>query len=303
MKKRLITLILIFVFSSILWVSVSLSEFYSTTVSMPIKYVNVPYGYAVGNSEPKRVTLSLKGQGWELITMALSGQSRFFVSASGDSGHQRVMLRDMLGQNPWISSTMQLIDLYPKTLEFRVEKIVSKKVKIVPDVGLNLKENYGLTSEIKLFPDSVVIYGPRSIIADIRQIRTKHLHLDGVEKHYMDNIELENIYGVETRLQNCMIEFDVEKIVEKAFTDVFVATRNVPLGHELLLYPNKISIVVRGGVNQLANLSQNDIRAFVNYSQALDDNLGVLEPYVQVPEHSFLIDKKPAQLEYIIKQR
>ena len=72
--------------------------------------------------------------------------------------------------------------------------------------------------------------------------------------------------------------------------------------HTPSIFPVKIDVVLRGGINLLGKLNSSDIKAYVDFSQALNDTLGGIEPYFEIPPFTTIIDKKPGKLEYIIKQ-
>ncbi len=54
--------------------------------------------------------------------------------------------------------------MYPDSLRFFVERIISKKLPVVSGLDLEFKPGYGLASEIVLKPDSVVVSGPFSLL-------------------------------------------------------------------------------------------------------------------------------------------
>ena len=55
MKKNLHIIIIAFLFSVILWVSISLSNDYYATFEIPLKLVNFPSGFATGTPLPEKV--------------------------------------------------------------------------------------------------------------------------------------------------------------------------------------------------------------------------------------------------------
>jgi hypothetical protein len=89
--------------------------------------------------------------------------------------------------------------------------------------------------------------------------------------------------------------------VEKTFDNIIVDQKGVPAAKELLIIPSKISIVLRGGINILGRLTNNEIKAYVNFDDALNDKTGSVEPKIAVPNTVTVIDIKPKKLDYIIK--
>ena len=99
-----------------------------------------------------------------------------------------------------------------------------------------------------------------------------------------------------------MLSFDVQKIVDKSFEDISVEVKGVPPSRELLLFPSKITVTLRGGIKMLGTLKAEKIHAYVNFKNAFKDTLGVIEPTIEIPEYTKISNVEPKTLEYIIKQ-
>ena len=66
MKKKVISISLIALFSIGMWISVALSEDYIITVKVPVEFVDLPDNYSVAVASVAEVFLQIKGRGWEL---------------------------------------------------------------------------------------------------------------------------------------------------------------------------------------------------------------------------------------------
>ena len=302
MRTKVISIALITSFSLVLWVFVSFSGEYFTTLKFPVKIVGVAGNQALSSQTANEVSINLKGQGWLLAQLTYGRDPEFVITADNSVGKQSVSLRNNIDINPWLSTSLQVIDIEPENVEFLVEKIDSKKVKIVDDIDFDLESDYGLVSEIKLTPDSIIIVGPQSILLNINRVKTTKKIFEGNEKLIKENLNYEPIEFVTFLSKNTTVEFEVQKIVDKTFDDILVETRNIPPSRELILFPGKVKVILRGGINFLGKLNSENIKSYVNFRQALDDTSGVIEPIVEIPRFTTLIDTKPAKLEYIIKQ-
>lgn len=302
MKSKIISIVFITFFSIILWVFVSFSGDYFTTLKFPVKVTGIPNNMSLADQSAHEVTLNLKGQGWQLAQLTLGRNPDFIVKANSVSGEQTVSLRNEIDANPWLSSSLQVLEIEPDRLEFDVEEVSSKRVKIEPQIDMSFKSNYGLVSGVILNPDSVTINGPESVISKIEKVYTEKKDFQATDKTVNESIALESIDFVSMSIEQTNIEFDVQKIVDKTFENILVDMRNIPPSRELLIFPAKINVVLRGGINILGKLNSDDIKAYVSYNQALHDTLGAIVPVVEVPEYTNVIDLKPRKLEYIIKQ-
>ncbi len=137
-----------YIFSIILWGSVSLSNDYYATIDVPLKLVNFPKGYTSSTKLPEDISVRVKGKGWKLIALNLGTESDYNISAKKEAGKQTVFLSNYLVDNQWLSSGLEVINIFPDTLSFLVEKVISKKVKIIPDLNMKFKSGYGLATKV-----------------------------------------------------------------------------------------------------------------------------------------------------------
>jgi len=302
MKNKIIPITFIIIFSLILWGSVTLSEYYVEIITVPIELVDLPKNYSPSYLSNPEITLKVKAKGWELAKLILTGEHSFYVSAHHRIGKFKVDLRNEIENNLWLTSAFNVLEISPVIFEYEIDKTVTKKVSIKPNVKINFAENYDLVSDIILTPSEVEISGPASILQNVNYVETDSVVFNNVNEKIVYEINLKSINGVNFSINKCKIEFDVQKIVERAFDDLFVEIRNVPPSKELNLYPSKVSVILRGGINRLGKLTNDSIKVYVDYWDAIRSEENMIEPVVEIPEFTKLLDVKPKKLEFIIKQ-
>ena len=285
-----------------LWIFVSLSGEYFYSVKLPINFSDVPNGFAVSNYSDKEISLSLKGQGWQLAQITFGSQPEFIVNVDHSVGEHKVLLRNALDQNRWLSSAVQINEFSPEEIKYRIEEIATKKVPVVPNLSLKFKEGFGLVENVIVQPDSVLISGPKSLIQGIGLVNTIHKEFNSIDDGITENILLEKIDNISLAEDQVKIDFDVQKIVDKEFLGIVVEVNNIPPSKNLTVYPEKVSVILRGGINLLGKLNSSEIKVSVNFNQAIKDTLGYLVPTVTIPKFTKFVDTKPNKLEYIIQQ-
>jgi YbbR domain-containing protein len=301
MKIKAVTISLIILFSLILWGSVSLNGEFVATVKVPIVFTNIPDGYTVGQTSISEINMNVKGAGWDILSLIFSRDNEFVVPVGRVFGKHEVSIKNSLNRNSRMVAALNVLDIYPDKVEFNVERIASKTVKVLPDVSLNYKEGFGLVSDIKVEPESLVVYGPESKIKQLQFIKARPVSFDNLEQKITKNLTFDKPDNIDFSTEDVKVEFDVQKITEKTFDNIVVEHRGVPSAKELLIIPAKISVVLRGGINILGKLSSSDIKAYVNFDDALKDNSGSINPVIVVPNNTKIIDVKPKKLDYIIK--
>ena len=301
MNKKIITIISISIFSIVLWGSISLSEDYSLFLTLPIEFIELSDDYSINTAQLKSVSMRVGGDGWSLVGLYIEGDLRFYIRPQNEVGRQLISLRTAIEQNEW-AKDLQVLDVLPNVIEFDVEQISFKRVPIEADYSLDFKSSYGIISEVRIDPDSVDISGPLSRIKLIEAVKTKKREFKNIDKKVTAQLVLEPIESIKYYYDATLLEFDVQKIVDKTFDDVTVEVRGVPSTKQLDLFPPKIKIVLRGGINVLGKLVVEDLKPYVTFDQALSDTLGAIQPIIEVPEFTEVIITKPSKLDYIIKQ-
>lgn len=302
MNKKIYIIIISVLFSVIIWISIAFSDVHYAVYRLPVEVVDLPEGYTTSEILPEKITLRVRGDGWKLMSFELSGYKSFFVSVKGDSNR---IITDPLANienNPWLSSGMSIIDAYPKSIRITVEPVVSKKLKVIPQLDLDFKPGFGLASKIIIEPDSVVISGPVSKMNQLNYYKTEPIALKKLDQKTSVITPLDEIKGFEPQIKSVSVTLDVQRIIENNFSDVLVNVVNKPDNVDVVLIPNTITCTVRGGINILGKLNSQDITATVDYIQLISESPEFVVPQITIPEDVYLISFRPEKLKYVIKK-
>ncbi|RPI72672.1 MAG: hypothetical protein EHM47_07755 [Ignavibacteriales bacterium] len=302
MRKNLHIIIISLFFSFLLWGSISLSKDYYITIDVPLRVINFPEGYSSGTYLPERISAKIRGNGWKLVAVNLGAETEYVISAGEDTGRKYINLRNYLSENQWLSSDLEVIDLSPDTLSIFIEKVAEKKVRIEPNLNLDFKPGYGLATDIEMSPDSTIINGPASFLKGISSIPTEDVELTELDSRVIEQVGLKNFPGMTYSNSSIAVTLDVQKIVDKNFDNLPVSVFDIPGDREVVLLPNRVSIGLRGGINILGKLNENEIKTYVYYRDVVLDTLGSVAPHVEIPHNTSLIYTKPERLRYIIKK-
>jgi YbbR domain-containing protein len=302
MKYRLITIAAITIFSILLWVFVSFSNDYSTTIRVPVLVQNIPNGFAIKDISTNEVSLSIKGEGWELAQLTFGGDHTLNIYALTEEKSKTLSVRNILEQNSWVSSKVQVTLVEPEQISYEFEEINYKEVTVESNIKSNFKVGYGPVSNIKISPDTVRISGAKSIVQSMISLLTDSTTFSNVDDNLIVEVPLIIPEGINSNVKKVTISLDVQKIVDKTFVGVEIERIGVPPSRELSLFPERVNVVLRGGINMLGKFTNDDIQMHVNFRQALEDTLGSIEPHILFPEFTTLVDIRPGRLDYIIKQ-
>ena len=301
MSKKLNIFISSIIFAIILWGSISLSDFYYANIEVGLTLTDFPNGYTTGSNIPKKVKLRVRGQGWRLVSINVGPETEFRVSVKGDSGQKNFSLYNYLESNRWLLSDVDIINLYPDSLNFFIERKITKKLPVVSGLNLEFKPGYDLASEIIFKPDSVIVQGPLSYLKQKKEIKTENKPLGILDSKITTEVDLKQLNGFEYNTNSIEVMLDVQRIVDKQFENVPVDVIDVPSNKEIVLLPNKINVNLRGGIEILGKLKLQQIRAYVKYQTLVNDTTGSINPEIILPENISLQFNKPDRLRYVIR--
>lgn len=301
MKKKIITITFLTLLSILFWLSIALTQHYIYTIQANIIIKDLPKNYSLSYDFPREVFFQVKGTGWNLLKEFIKEKESFVISVHQRIGKKKIDLRDYINTNSWLSSNFQVIEITPSQIEFEIEKSVTKIVRVYPNLKFEFADGYGLTSEIIINPKFVKVKGVPAAINKIDSVSTVFSVITDIKDNFDSQFQIEEIPGVELSTNQCNIKFEVQKIVDKNFSEIPVQVINLPTNNELILYPNKISVVVRGGINKLGKLTNDSIKAVIDFN-SVDKENSFITPKIYLPNFTSLISIEPNQLEYVIKK-
>jgi hypothetical protein len=302
LKNKVVIIIFSLIFSIIVWGSITLSDEFFTSYDLNVVTINTPKGFVCGETNPKTIEVKLKAKGWQLLNLNLNPSTEFFVSVSGDSGSITADAYNQIPENTWLGSGTSIIDISPRKISLDVEKIKIKKIKVEAVTDLTFQKGYGLATHIKIYPDSVLVAGPKSAIEKTFSVKTKKISFKSLDRNTKIITELDDLPGFEYQQNQVELTFDVQRIVDNLVEGSKVVVKNIPRDRDVVLIPNFINCSLRGGINIIGKITSDQITASIDYRDIILDTLGSLKPTVNIPANSELLYTKPEELRYIIKK-
>jgi len=119
------------------------------------------------------------------------------------------------------------------------------------------------------------------------------------------NIQLEEPmnYSIDLLTKVVQLQIDVQPFAEKTFTGIPITATGTPPNREIIFTPPKMDIIVRGGIQQLIKLTNDDFQASISYQSLIQDSVESIVPQVVVPGEVKIINRTPAEFKFIIRKR
>ncbi len=64
-----------------------------------------------------------------------------------------------------------------------------------------------------------------------------------------------------------------------------------------------LSVSLRGGVEQLSQITSSDVIANIEFGKIENDTLGFVMPEIIIPDETSMLKSEPSKLQYIIKNK
>jgi hypothetical protein len=312
LKTRLIIFTFFFGVASMLWYLNKLSYEYSTSITFPIKFENLPKGKVLVGDPPKEINLLVRSHGYTLVRYRIASSltpvyinlSQVALTPIDDSDTKSYMLtsriRGVIANQ--IKGDLLLEQIMPDTLYFEFTQLSEKKVKVIPNIKYSFERQYMLSGPITISPDSITISGPKSIIDTITSIPTPFVRFEKLTSSEIKSIQLDEIMQIGFSHRRVNINVPVEKFTEASLA-IPIEVRNQPDTLRIVVLPRTVNIKCNVILSEYKNISEEIIKVYVDYNQV--DPVFGNRLRVQIQSMPYLISNiefEPKHVEFIIER-
>ena len=235
--------------AAVAWLLIKLSNTYTVTYNFKINYTDLPVDQKITSVADSNVNVSFTAKGFSLMNLELfSNLKQLRVQLSNytllneKDNFYKISTQEI---KKFLSEEVKIpadnIVFSKPFLGLEMESLYTKKVKVVENLAINFKEQYGLYGNIIVTPQKITVYGPKNILDTLQTIYTQNSRLDGVEQEQSFTAELINpnpkLLGFEPK--NVTVNFNVEKYTELSF-EVPVETGS--MGNEITIFPKTVKL-------------------------------------------------------------
>jgi len=304
MKRNIFILINTFLFSLLIWVYVNLNLTYTIESTVPLE-LKSGKSQGVSNEIPNSLDVVFKGKGWGLIKILISKNLVYYLDLTAYKKDTKVDLMQNIGDVINLPSDVYVQSINPGFIDVSFDNIITKMVKVKNNTSVLTKDGYTVIGGVKISPDSVRITGASSVVMKIKYVQTENIVLKDVNSNISRDVRLIDSLGNQVKVDPVVVNvsYKLELSAEKTFEDIDVNVYGVPIDKDVLIIPPKISISLRGGVEELSKLTVKDIKIGINFKQIESDEQGEVEPSIELSDIFTLIKVEPQRFQYIIKKK
>jgi hypothetical protein len=291
-------------FATALWAYTSLNEEYRTNISIPLKF-NLPANRAFDASPPENLTISIKGSGWQIFNLFFNSSAQCYIDLSSAMINDTVydVTRDKILKGIQYLNSVQPLELFPDNIRISTGLVGEYSVPIAPQVFISPKDGYTLVGDVQIKPDIAVIRGNDAIAKNIQKWMTAPAFFENVYEPINQTVALsDSLRGViGLNIQSVRISADIQQVAEITIPDVPVKIIGGALPNNHIIEPSIVTVTLRGGINQIKEISPDNISAWLEYSRVLNDSSGIIKPNIKYPEKVNLLKISPPYLYHKVR--
>ncbi len=225
--QRYIPFIMCLGIAAVLWFTREMGKTYEENLQIPVHYVNVPKSVSLVSQVPTTLNYTVEGTGWGLLKHYMFDDDISIDVSSIFEEHLSAVSTKDVRVVASLSEQLKILDSYPIDIPFTFEKIHSKKVPVHVPLSITFDQQYELTEALVIKPDSVELYGSKSMLDTIRVVNANLFEKKRVRESFSDSVELVPLHNVQMSVEKVHIQGAVEKFTEQTIT-VPITLINVP---------------------------------------------------------------------------
>ena len=304
MRKNIFIIVNTFIFSVLLWVYVNLNLTYSYEVNVPLS-VRAAKSQGVSNDIPASVNVILKAKGWSLLKILTTENLEYYLDLTQYKKDTKVDLMQNTNEALNLPADVYVQNVSPGYIEVMFDNMITKIVRVKNNTSVQTRDGFTVIGNVMLRPDSVKLTGASSVLSKIKFVQTEYIVFKDVNSNISRDVKLIDTLGNQVKIEptEVNVSYKVELSAEKTFDDIDVNVYGIPSDKDVLIIPPKISITLRGGVEELSKLTTKDLNIGINYKQIEFDEQGEVEPTIELSDIFTLIKVQPQRFKYIIKNK
>jgi len=252
--------------SFVIWFFKKFSKEYQEEIKMKIELVDIPRSFIISSVSDSILNLNLKATGFQFLYY-------YFLDNTIQISFQKAIYTDNIGQleiasefnklQDQLLGDTQILSFFPSKIEITYQSKSSKKVPIVfPKINLDV--GYAVT-KINLEPDSIIVTGPKNILADIIHVNLKYKNESPIKSNFSQKLPIKLR---ENELSYNFTEVNVEVLVDlysEKILNIPILVSNFPKNKVLKLFPSQVELVFSSSIINLKKIKASDFQVGFNY--------------------------------------
>ena len=288
------------------WMLQTLDGNFETEFTIPLRLKDVPKDVVITSDLQDEVRVKVEDRGTVLLNYML-GRSFLPISinfSDYENSSSRVVLpyEDLRKRvSSQLNSTTKLLSVYPDSIGFVYSQGKFKKVPVSVSGKITPGIQYYI-SDIKLSPDSVIVYAPAEVLKTVQTAYTMPLDCEDLTENTSLRTSLKKIDGAKYDPSFCDVSVSVDMYSEKT-VEVTVVGIGFPANKTLRTFPSKVKITFKVGLSGYSSVNADDFFIGVKYSDLLKTSKDNIDLVVTTTNPNVSnIRVVPSSVDYLIEE-
>jgi hypothetical protein len=244
---------------------------YTTIVNQSIVFQYDQEEYIAVDELPKSINIQINGNGWDLLRKYFRFQSTPFpIQLEDPSARGYVLTRDLQRELSENLTPTQLVSIVQDTVKFKIDKIVSRKIKIELDTAENiLSKNFRFAGPISIDPETITATGAISVLQELDGRLVIEIGEENVNENFsrLLPLSLPRSYKNYLKLeeQAVLVKFEVVEFIEGTM-ELPITKRYFPANVSIDEKETTVSVKYLLDERELEAFQKLDLEAVVNYN-------------------------------------
>lgn len=305
-KPKVLAFLGFLLVSFIIWLMITLSGSYVSTIRMQLVYDNVPEEKLLLGEPDNFLESSVYASGYRLLNARLFRESLTLDVASFAEGNEGSYLTRIELQNAVKDQfeELEIRRVFKDTLWLTLGQNKFKKVKVVPDLTVIFQEDHEYSEPLKITPDSIEIKGPEDVINGLDSVLTAKLVIRNLKSDFEREVRVllpDSLNKVELKERTVLLEGKVARYSEKLL-EVPVVVENIPEGITVKTFPASIRLLCKANIEDLKRLVPSGFRVVCDYNEAQNNASHLLPRVVEKPSFVKTVTLLDTKVEFLLKR-
>lgn len=305
--KDSLTFSFFLVLAVILWGMQVYTQKLEIRLSIPIKYTNASDNILYEYPLPGAIDVYVKDYGSAALKYAAKHKDSIEIDLSVFTKNRDSKLT-LQGQEleqmvrTLLLPSSELTSFSPTFIAFDYNIVAIKKVPVIFDGLANLSVGYQLDGDISIQPDSVLAYGPESILDTLSYAYTDRDTIQ-VNKSQQVAVKIRSISNVNFQPNSITLDIPVDEFIERK-VKVPVECINLPNDLNIKFFPPEVTVNFFIGSKRNNLIDYKNFKIIVDYNQIESSEASSIPIRIfESPEFVRIKELEPSEVEFILEQQ
>jgi len=281
-----------------LWMFAKGEQTSDAMLSIPLRLRSVPEDLTTTRRPPETIDVVFSGHTSELFRLRWWGDPYAIIDMS-EAAAGRELRVSLSPANVMIprDAAVQVIEVRdPKSLDIDVERLEERRLPVRPVVEGELPDGYYMLAHAVSVPESVTVYGPRSVVSELEHGSTAPLSVSGRRNRVESTraVEFEGDWNLHSVPREVRVSIEIEGTAVARLTDVPVELRSEPGFTSVELEPAMAVVELSGPEHVASRLGPDDVSVLID-ARGLPRGRHQLVPEIEAPEGIEVVSTTPAR--------